>query len=287
MADLNGFLEGRIFGIGNTRRTGKEISSIDDVKRVLVVDDSVSSGRSILQIKERLAEIGSRIDFRFLAVYVAPGAEGFVDFGLEILTNPRVFQWNVMHHNFLENFCVDIDGVLCRDPDENENDDGEAYLSFLNTVEPKIIPKLPAGYLVTNRLERYRPETEAWLKRHGVQYKQLFMLDLPSKKERMQIAGYGSNKAKIYRDLPSSTLFIESDFQQALQIAQESGKPVLAYDVMRLVEPGLNNVSAFMYHSRTEANNLVQRLKGRAKRVLKRYARMGGGSVGPVVPKRT
>src|SRR5690242_10726969 len=102
MADLNGFLEGRIFGIGSTRRTGKEISSIDDVKSVLIVDDSVSSGRSILQIKERLAEIGSRVDVRFLAVYVAPGAESFVDFGLEVLTNPRVFQWNVMHHNFLE-----------------------------------------------------------------------------------------------------------------------------------------------------------------------------------------
>jgi len=42
-----------------------------------------------------------------------------------------VFEWNALHHSNPERFCVDIDGVLCRDPTEAENDDGESYLEFL------------------------------------------------------------------------------------------------------------------------------------------------------------
>ena len=38
--------------------------------------------------------------------------------------------------------------------------------------------------IVTSRLEKYREPTEKWLKDHGVKYKQLIMLDLPSAEER-------------------------------------------------------------------------------------------------------
>ncbi len=31
----------------------------------------------------------------------------------------------------LENFCVDIDGILCRDPTREENDDGPKYRELI------------------------------------------------------------------------------------------------------------------------------------------------------------
>lgn len=72
---------------------------------------------------------------------------------------PRVFEWNVLHHPVLNDACVDIDGVLCRDPTPAENDDGRKYREFLSTVEPTIVPGQRIGHLVTSRLEQYRPKT--------------------------------------------------------------------------------------------------------------------------------
>ena len=95
---------------------------------------------------------------------------------------PRIFEWNVMHHHLLVSSCIDIDGVLCRDPTEAENDDGAAYERFLDTVPAREVPEAPLGWLVTCRLEKYREQTEAWLNRHAIRYRELVMLDLPDKR---------------------------------------------------------------------------------------------------------
>lgn len=63
---------------------------------------------------------------------------------------------------------MDIDGVLCADPTPEENDDGEKYRHFLLNTPPLFIPKVTIGTLVTSRLEKYRPETEAWLQKNHV-----------------------------------------------------------------------------------------------------------------------
>ena len=53
-----------------------------------------------------------------------------VDIYFKECTLSRMFEWNYMHHPLLKNTCVDIDGVLCRNPTEEENDDGEKYIYF-------------------------------------------------------------------------------------------------------------------------------------------------------------
>lgn len=94
---------------------------------------------------------------------------------------------------------MDIDGVLCVDPTPEENDDGPRYREFLLNAQPLFIPRTEVGTLVTSRLEKYRPETMAWLKKNHVKYDKLVMLDLPNKEARQRANCHASFKAKEYK----------------------------------------------------------------------------------------
>ena len=140
------------------------------------------------------------------------------------LPGPRAFEWNLFHCGVLENSCVDIDGVLCADPTEEENDDGDKYRFFLEHAAPKIIPTRKLKYIVSSRLEKYRPETEKWLENNHVYYDQLFMLDSTAR-ERREKGLHAVFKSTIYRD-SNCGLFIESSVGQAMRIHSDTGKPV-------------------------------------------------------------
>lgn len=199
-----------------------------ETKRVLIVDDSVNRGVSLKRIKERL-EIFRNRDYRyvFFAAYATSESSGLVDIHATIVNQPRVFQWNYLNHGTLERACLDIDGVLCVDPTEEENDDGERYLDFLRNAKPLYIPKFPIKALVTSRLEKYRESTEEWLARQGVRYERLYMLDLPDKETRLRNAVHGKFKSEIYSSLDDCVLFIESRRSQAIEIAVRTGKLVI------------------------------------------------------------
>ena len=83
---------------------------------------------------------------------MAPEArlDGHVDLYREVVEMPRVFEWNLMHGTVLANSCMDIDGVLCLDPTDEENDDGERYLRFLSETPALLLPTAPVGWLVTS-----------------------------------------------------------------------------------------------------------------------------------------
>ena len=42
----------------------------------------------------------------------------------------------MIHSTSLENCCVDIDGVLCKDPTAEDNDEGPNYERFLSNAVP-------------------------------------------------------------------------------------------------------------------------------------------------------
>ena len=216
---------------GISTRTGvRPLSKKPDLEHgnILIVDDSVSSGSSIQTVKERLMNSGLlSSNIIFSAVYATKDATKIVDYYGEIVHHPRLFQWNYLHHGFLEYACVDIDGVLCVDPTPIENDDGDQYLQFLKNAKPLYKPEYKIYALVTSRLEKYRPQTEIWLKKHGIQYEHLYMLDLPSAEDRRRLGSHASFKAEIYSSLKSAELFIESDEKQAETIALIAKKPVI------------------------------------------------------------
>lgn len=220
LADVVGYGQGIVHG-----RSGK---ALPPGRRVLLVDDSCNKGRAMARAVEMLPK-GTRITR--LAVYgpyqVDPAS--VLDISLAECPGPRVFAWNMAKHRRLPRWGFDFDGVLCRDIEKAENDDGPRYAEFLDTVEPLFVPRRPIGHIITGRAEKYRAATEAWLARYGVEFEALHMTPWHTKAERMDAmrfaGGRGAWKAAKVREL-GVEMFIESCPKQAGIIAREAGVPV-------------------------------------------------------------
>jgi len=226
---------------GNTRATRwPNVNQPSDALHVLIVDDSICSGESMSLVRQRIehANIGCKVSY--CAIYAEAKTLSMVDIYFEVVGMPRVFEWNLMHRTNSKHWCFDIDGVLCVDPLNEENDDGENYVNFLNNARPLCLPTHFVGHLVTSRLEKYRGETERWLKKNNVNYGKLHMLDLPDAVTRRNLNCHASFKAKVYSSLGSTDLFIESNEKQAAEIARRSGKYVLCFENQELYSPNVN-----------------------------------------------
>lgn len=230
VTDLNSFINGHIY------KTGERGQFIDirQFKKVLIVDDSIASGSAMLKCKEQLKDLDNLFEIKYSAIYVIPGKQQMVDYVFDYVPLPRYFQWNILNHSILEKTCVDIDGVLCVDPTQEQNDDGERYKDFILNAQPLFIPGAKIGALVTSRLEKYRKETEIWLENNKIKYEKLVMLNLPDKESRMKANCHASHKAKEYQN-PNYSLFIESSISQALDINKTTGKPVLCTENFEMV----------------------------------------------------
>lgn len=220
LADPIGFSHGIVHG-----RSGAQVSV---GRRVLLVDDSCNKGRAMARAVKLLPKGTDVVRLAVFGPYqVEPSS--VCDMWFEIVQGPRAFAWNLQKHRRLPRWGFDFDGVLCRDNTKAENDDGPRYQRFMREAEPLFVPRRPIGHIVTGRLERYRPETEAWLRRHGVEFEALHMTPFHSKAERMSAmkfaGGRGGWKAGIIREL-GVELFVESCPKQAGIIAREAGVPV-------------------------------------------------------------
>ena len=226
LTDLDSFKNGHIY---NSGERGKNFN-MDNIKKVLVVDDSISSGNALEKCKVKLKDIESKFDIKYCCIYVIPEKVKAIDYYFDIVPLPRYFQWNIMNHTILEKACCDIDGVLCVDPTPDQNDDGDKYTDFVLNAKPLFIPKVKIGTLVTSRLEKYRKQTEIWLEKNNVKYDKLVMLDLPDMAARRKANCHGTFKASEYKK-DKYMLFIESERKQAMQINEITNKPVLCtYD---------------------------------------------------------
>jgi uncharacterized HAD superfamily protein/adenine/guanine phosphoribosyltransferase-like PRPP-binding protein len=234
--DVEGFLTGRLFAAGKTRRRNTFDRSLADMSNIVVVDDSIFSGESMAETRAKIEAAYPEKKITFCAVYGVRSDQPGVDIAFEVVPHPRLFQWNLFHHNLLEQCCVDIDGVLCVDPTDDENDDGKKYIQFLLEANAMHTPTKKVGYLVTSRLEKYRTQTETWLQRRGIKYGELIMLDLPTKEERQRLNAHGHFKGTVFRHA-DALLFIESDRLQAAEIAKISGKPALCVETQELFSP--------------------------------------------------
>ncbi|HKY21182.1 MAG TPA: phosphoribosyltransferase family protein [Vicinamibacterales bacterium] len=281
MTDVEGLVEGRVTQAGGRYRHFDARTFLSVRRKVLVVDDSVLDGTEMTRVKERLKAVSALHDLHYAATYVAPGAEKHVDCFAELLPPPRCFEWNLMHHKlFLENSCMDIDGVLCCDPTDEENDDGVKYEAFIRDAKPLYLPTHPVGNLVTCRLEKYRAGTEDWLARHGVKYGKLFMMDYPDMSARRAENSHGAFKAGIFLKT-KSWLFIESCLPQAREIAELTGYDVFCMETREMMAPGaasarrrriLDAPRNFRY--RVAAGfNFAMRVPGGVKRRIQRLIR--------------
>ena len=228
--DLNSFVNGHIYKAG----ARGQFFDIKSFQKILVVDDSIASGSAIQKCKDSLHEISADFSLSFCAIYIVPGKEKLVDYYFETIPQPRYFQWNILNHTALEKSCFDIDGVLCADPTEDQNDDGPKYIDFILNAPPLFVPGVKIGTIVTSRLEKYRTETETWLIKNNVKYNDLVMLDLPNKEARQRANSHAEHKANTYK-LGNYVLFVESSLNQALEINRITKKPVLCTENFEMI----------------------------------------------------
>lgn len=227
--DIDSFVENRIYGAGDRQKYIKAKSN-----NVLVIDDSISAGIALNKAKNKLKNV-KNYNLIYGAVYARSSSKHLVNFYCEVIDGDRIWEWNLFHNQLiLGKSCLDIDGVLCRDPTPEENDDGEKYHKFLISAEPKFIPTVKIKTLITCRLEKYRPETMFWLKQHNIQYENLIMLNLPNAEERRKWNKYGEYKGYEYKK-PGYIFFIESSLNEAKRIKETSGKSVFCTEIMGII----------------------------------------------------
>lgn len=203
--------------------------------RVLVLDDTMNTGGSLSEARRVIPP--SR-DLVFGALYYRELIPEVADVAFREVSMPRCFEWNLFHCSAIRKAAVDLDGVICEDPSVQEEDEGHpqhpAWLNHLVNAKPRFIPGLRIKAVVTSRLERYRRDTENYLRQTGVRYGNLIMSNYGSAKERRAGKSHAKDKASYYKSRGDIELFVESDQNQARVIADVSGKPVVCTDTMQI-----------------------------------------------------
>lgn len=225
LVDLHTFCDGYEWGISGHHRP------IGSVTRVLLVDDASGYGRTMSAAVERLASERPDTVVMTCAVYADPEAAPRFALAMEPLPKPRLFQWNWWRSGKLAHCCLDVDGVICRDPTGEEKRDPAAYRQFIASTPLLYKPAKRVGAFVTGRSSKYRAETEAYFQRHGIAYGALAMRE--GDRLTKTVEAHAEHKAAFYRK-SDAVLFIESDARQAEMIARLARKPALCIQTGKL-----------------------------------------------------
>ncbi|MBA7492406.1 hypothetical protein ES702_02956 [subsurface metagenome] len=197
-------------------------------KKILVLDDSAHSAFFTTWIHGFL----SGYDVKTAAIYVEEEVKGRLDYWSKICPQPRLFSWGFMNCDLLKIACIDMDGVLCVNPTNNQNDDGPRYKDFLiNTTQIYRPLRRPIHSIVSSRMEKHRSLTEAWLKKHNIAYTHLILTNYMSASDRQKDNRYAELKAEYYKSV-NCGWFVESDPLQAKRIGELTGKPVICSETL-------------------------------------------------------
>lgn len=211
--------------------------SIDKVKRVILIDDSVDKGRAMSDALDLILSMNDDIAVTKAALIVRQEVESMVDLFHKVIAPPRLYEWSILHRKIASYWehgilASDMDGVLCEDCPADVDHDEVLYLDWIRSAKPYFIPIFEIDAIVTSRLEKYRPETEEWLRLHKVKYKTLHMWNISSKKERNgKFARYKIEE--LTRIKPD--MFWESSWPQSQSIWDETRIPTLCIDEMTLL----------------------------------------------------
>ncbi|TVU89182.1 phosphoribosyltransferase family protein [Vreelandella titanicae] len=209
---------------GLTRGVRKELSSPWEAKKVLIVDDSIMSGKSIRSEIDALPEwLASRATT--LAVYSGKPIRSDIDIILEFLPHPRAFEWNIFHHNVMNRSCICLEGMII---------EGEAG-SDKRTARFRYIPSRYINTIVSCQHESSRHEVEILLVNNGISYRNLVMAN--NDKDVMAMDSLVRFKVKTFID-STADLFVEANSDQAKLICREARKPVFCSSDNCIYNPG-------------------------------------------------
>jgi uncharacterized HAD superfamily protein/adenine/guanine phosphoribosyltransferase-like PRPP-binding protein len=211
---------------------GNRINKSNTINNILLVDDSVSSGRSMIEKIKELKNVNvdcaciykSHFDFHFLNYYH------------KTISFPRMFEWNMFNNSNLDKVMFDLDGVICIDP-RVYDDDGETYANEIANIPELFIPKYKIHSICTNRISRWKRITEKWLQKNNVKFGNLIMQEFPTAVERRKKSNAAAYKARHYSN-SDAELFVESSKWQAESIHKITKKAVYCIENNHLYELG-------------------------------------------------
>jgi adenine/guanine phosphoribosyltransferase-like PRPP-binding protein len=207
MATLGGFARGEVLDIGS--RFARRPATL---RKVLVVDDSVSSGVQLRAARDRLA--GKDVPLLFAAAYCTPEALPLVDFAFEVLPQPRAFEWNILNGELLRNACVALDAI-----------------KTLGRDGPARHFQYPIGHVVCTEPEARRAEIQALLDRRGIACGRLWLAP------DGDASGPVAHLADSYRRSGAQVLIV-AGVATACRVADASGRAVFAVETMQMAYPG-------------------------------------------------
>lgn len=227
---------GRLRRLGNGAR-GNDLGFAGDRSGIIaIVDDTVYTGRAMHRVRSMLQDRRAV----FAAVYARREAFRAVDVFARELPSPHLLEWNLFNSGQFAGragnpvlhggFAVDFDGILCEEPSVGDADTSPAaaaYEKWLRTARPLYLPRsLPVKLIATFRLERWRAETEAWLRRWGIRWERLVMHPAGSVAERSRAWNAACHKGRPFLESGCS-FFVESDVNQAREIFEYTRRPVI------------------------------------------------------------
>lgn len=227
--DIDKFVSGGLIKTGSTRKCKNWIKEISEAKHVLIVDDSVSSGKAINETKNLIKEKGIESHITYLAVYALAASCRKVDIYFELCEQPRMFEWNYMHHWALEYCCMDINNII--------------FEKVRQRKIPKFIPTQKVGGLIACE------NAEEWLKEYGIEYDNICLV-----KNESNIA---EEIARIYKK-SKYILFFEYDEKMAQNICVLSGKPVFCVSSRKLMKS--DNICANLVNNVNEGRLTWRRI---------------------------
>jgi uncharacterized HAD superfamily protein len=208
-------------------------------KNILVVDDTTCTGSRMNNAVELVSRKWPKSRITTLSIAVASNFNFRPDIYFFESPAPRMFAWNMFNHSQLtKHLAVDLDGILCDDPNQEQNDDGTNYLDFIGSARIKVRPQEKVKAIVTGRLEKYREQTENWLQKNDIHYTDLFMNDAPSALYRrtekfistgLEVDQISHFKSRILQEIKPNA-FIESNLVQASNIHKITGINTYAFD---------------------------------------------------------
>jgi len=197
----------------------------------LLIEDSTVQGLTLDKVRNdlRLRFPDAKITCGSLIVTDASFRK--VDLFYKRTNGPIAFEWGIMHLRPAPKVAMDLDGVLCENCPEGVDSDDSKYDQWVNEARPFLIPGYEIDFVVTNRLEKYRPQTETWLKKHGVKYRALLMWDLPDKK--LRTGKHAEHKVEMVTKARPDIL-LESSENEALEVWRRTGIPTICIDSMTI-----------------------------------------------------
>ena len=96
--------------------TKKMKMDITKYKKILLVDDTVSTGKKIIDTLQQLKAFNPDLDISTAVFMVTNKGKKLVDYYYTTKEPPHLFEWNILSANvLLGSVSTDLDGVLCHD----------------------------------------------------------------------------------------------------------------------------------------------------------------------------